>query len=127
MSKVWYVALLFILGTAEVRTTAPGGAVSLMKTKAMKVKLTGHSLASPDLEARASANKMKGLKKNKEIPCVDGFIEGSTIPCKDINLVAFLSGEELGSPYASKPNPIFFATYVSTIVTTFDPTCFVST
>ena len=114
LSSILAVSLLEVRANA---TLGGEGTQSLMKTKAMQVKVTGHSLAAPDPEARASANKIKGLGKNKELACVNGSIEGGTIPCKDINLVAFLTGEELGSPYASNTDPIFFATYVSALVT----------
>ena len=106
----------FVFVVASVLPITSHAATSLMKSKAMATKLLGHSLAASDKDARASAKKVKDMMIDqpggRELECQDGMIAG-VIPCNNINLVSFMTGEDLGSPYASETDPVFFATYVS--------------
>ena len=101
------IALLFNHGV-QVR-----GSVTM--SKVIELKLEGHSAAASETAVREMASDIQQIMEEneaREIPCVDGLIAGK-FHCKNMNLVSFLTGEQLGSPYASNPRPLISATWVS--------------
>jgi hypothetical protein len=51
----------------------------------------------------------------------DTGLAGGQFACKNMDLVNYLTGEELGSPYASNPEPSVYQTWVSDIWGWVDP------
>lgn len=101
------VSFLLALICAANMTLAQGDedvpSVSRMFSKVMPLKIQAHERRTASAAtSRANAAKIKSFfADNQELGCGnDGLIVGTSFPCKNMNLTAFLTGEELGSPYA---------------------------
>ena len=82
----------------------------------MKAHLEGKDLVDADI-SKITAQKIKKYTRSS----LRRWRHCRGIRCKNMNLVSFLTGEELGSPYASVEDPLVYSTWVSDIWGWVDP------
>lgn len=117
-------SILFSLAAVSPSGVQAAERTSLMSEVAMPAKVEAHmkgkDLVPYDISEITSNEIKKYTRRKGEVPCVDGMIAGR-FPCKNMNLVSFLTGKELGSPYAFTEDPIIYSTWVSDIWGWTDP------
>jgi choice-of-anchor B domain-containing protein len=121
------IALLAIIGALS-PVVLPGVAAmeasdSTMYNVLHPLKMAAHANGlSAELKKIQSDNIKKLTRGKGELECnpVTNLIAG-TFPCKNINLASYITGQELGSPYASKEDPLIYSTWVSDIWGWVDP------
>jgi hypothetical protein len=89
---------------------------------AMPKKMEAHSNGPSSDFMKVRSDRIKKLTRGGVVPCdPDTGLVAGEFPCKNMDLVYFLTGEELGSPYASVEDPAIYATWVSDIWGWVDP------
>jgi hypothetical protein len=109
--------LLVALATGFITTAkAMEKSHSKMYEVAMPKKMAAHANGLGADIMKARSDHIKQLTRGGSATCdpVTGLVAGE-FPCKNMDLVYFLTGEDLGSPYASNENPRIYATWVSDI------------
>jgi hypothetical protein len=86
-------------------------------------KLAAHANGTSAELMKIQSDNMRRLTRGKgELQCdPDTNLIAGTFPCKNINLASYLTGQELGSPYASEEDPVYYSTWVSDIWGWVDP------
>jgi choice-of-anchor B domain-containing protein len=117
-------SLLVALAMADPSVKAMEASKTKMYEVMMPLKMAAHANGVTVDEALTAAEKIKAFTDTGVVHCdpdtgmaggEDGFA------CKDMDLVNFLTGVELGSPYASNPDPYAYSTFVSDIWGWVDP------
>jgi hypothetical protein len=112
------IALLAILGALG-PVVLPGVAAmeesdSTMYKVLMPYKMAAHANAASAKSMKAQSDDLKTLTRGRgrgELECdPDTNLVAGKFPRKNINLAYYLTGQELGSPYASEENPLIYST-----------------
>lgn len=115
---------LIFVGAIAASMIGAQGPEHLMHSVLRPIKLSSHAKGPSVSKTRSNQARITDVLSTGvgEIECdpVSGLAIGA-FPCKDINLSAFMTGVDLGSPYASNPSPLIYATWVSDIWGWTDP------
>jgi choice-of-anchor B domain-containing protein len=111
-------SVLVAFAMAGTTVKAREAARTKMYEVVMPLKLAAHANGFTTDEARSYADEIKALTDVGVVHCdaETGMAGGEDgFPCKNMDLVNFLTGIELGSPYASNPEPMYTSTFISDI------------
>jgi choice-of-anchor B domain-containing protein len=109
--------LVAFLLSGSVVESMKKGSLTKMSTRLMPLKLKAHENGS-DASAKVRAANLKSQIAGSTGPLQcdpsTGLVLGA-YPCKNMTLAAFMTGEDLGSPYAKTANPEIYSTFVSDV------------
>jgi choice-of-anchor B domain-containing protein len=113
LGKIALLAILVVLPGAAAMEPSD----STMYKVIMPYKMAAHANGASAEFMKIASEKIKKLTRgNGEVQCdPETNLIAGTFPCKNMNLAYYLTGQELGSPYAFKENPLIYSTWVSDI------------
>jgi choice-of-anchor B domain-containing protein len=121
------IALLAFLGALSPGVLPGVAAMEASDSTMYKVlrpyKMAAHANGASTEYMKIASDKIKKLTRGKgEVQCdPETSLIAGTFPCKNMNLAYYLTGQELGSPYAFEEDPLIYSTWVSDIWGWVDP------